>query len=151
MALAFATTLGDGKLLWSALKSNIAGLFIALALAMSIGFFLLLNFASHELMARTDVGMDGIVLALVSGAAAVLSLTAGLSSSLVGVIVAVAILPPTATVGLMLGSAHYQYALGAAILLAVNIVCVNLAANIVFVLKGVKPRTGMKRKRPNNQ
>ncbi len=147
MALAFATTLGEGKLLWLALKANIAGLFTALVLSILIGFIWPLNFDSHELMIRTDVGMDGIVLALVSGAAAVLALTAGLSNSLVGVMVAVAILPPTATVGLMLGSGHYQYALGAALLLAVNIVCVNLSSNITFLLKGVKPRTWYEKKK----
>jgi len=147
MALAFATTLGEGKLLWSALKSNLAGLLTALTLSVLIGFIWPLNFDSHELMMRTDVGMDGIVLALVSGAAAVLSLTAGLSNSLVGVMVAVAILPPTATVGLMLGSGNYQHALGAALLLAVNIVCVNLASNITFLLKGIKPRTWYEKKK----
>ena len=147
MALAFATTLGEGKLLWLALKANIAGLFTALALSILIGFIWPLNFDSHELMIRTDVGMDGIVLALVSGAAAVLALTAGLSNSLVGVMVAVAILPPTATLGLMLGSGHYQYALGAALLLAVNIVCVNLSSNITFLLKGIKPRTWYEKKK----
>ncbi len=147
MALALATTLGEGKLLWSALKSNLAGLLTALTLSVLIGFIWPLNFDSHELMMRTDVGMDGIVLALVSGAAAVLSLTAGLSNSLVGVMVAVAILPPTATVGLMLGSGNYQHALGAALLLAVNIVCVNLASNITFLLKGIKPRTWYEKKK----
>ncbi|MCK5722241.1 MAG: DUF389 domain-containing protein, partial [Gammaproteobacteria bacterium] len=68
-------------------------------------------------------------------------------NSLVGVMVAVAILPPTATVGLMLGSGNYQYALGAALLLAVNIVCVNLSSNITFLLKGVKPRTWYEKKK----
>lgn len=147
MALAFATTLGEGKLLWAALKSNIAGLFTALGLSVLIGLLWPLNFDSHELMTRTDVGMDGVVLALVSGAAAVLSLTAGWSNSLVGVMVAVALLPPTATVGLMLGSGNYQHALGAGLLLSVNIVCVNLASNIAFLLKGIKPRTWYEKKK----
>lgn len=147
MALAFATTLGEGKLLWSALKSNLVGLFSALALSVLIGYIWPLNFDSHELIMRTDVGMDGVVLALVSGAAAVLSLTAGLANSLVGVMVAVAILPPTATLGLMLGSGNYQHALGAALLLAVNIVCVNLASNLTFLFKGIKPRTWYEKKK----
>ena len=147
MALAFATTLGEGKLLWAALKSNLVGLLTALTLSVLIGYIWPLNFDSHELIMRTDVGMDGVVLALVSGAAAVLSLTAGLASSLVGVMVAVAILPPTATLGLMLGAGNYQYALGAALLLAVNIVCVNLASNLVFLLKGIKPRTWYEKKK----
>lgn len=147
MALAFATSLGDGKLLWRAIKSNVTGLFIALTLSVAIGFLWPLNFDSRELLARTDVGLDGIVLALVSGAAAVLSLAAGWSNALVGVMVAVAILPPTATLGLMLGSGNYQHALGAALLLAVNIVCVNLSSNIAFLLKGIKPRTWFEKKK----
>lgn len=147
IALSFATSLGEGKLLWSALKSNIIGMFVALILSVLIGLLWPLNFASHELMARTDVGMDGVVLALVSGAAAVLSLTSGLSSALVGVMVAVAILPPTATLGLMLGAGNFQYALGAGLLLAVNIVCVNLASNLVFLAKGIKPRTWYEQKK----
>jgi len=147
IALSFATSLGEGKLLWSALKSNVMGTGIALMLSVLIGLLWPLNFDSHELMARTDVGMDGVVLALVSGAAAVLSLTSGLSSALVGVMVAVAILPPTATLGLMLGAGNFQYALGAGLLLAVNIVCVNLASNLVFLLKGVKPRTWFEQKK----
>jgi uncharacterized membrane protein len=98
-------------------------------------------------MARTDVGLDSVALALASGAAAVLSLTTGLSSVLVGVMVAVALLPPTATLGLMLGAGQYHHALGAGLLLAVNIVCVNLAAKVVFLAKGIHPRTWWERKR----
>ena len=85
--------------------------------------------------------MDSVALALASGAAATLSLTTGLSSVLVGVMVAVALLPPAATLGLMLGSGHAAQAIGAALLLAVNIVSVNLAAKLVFLIKGVRPRT----------
>ena len=147
MALAFATTLGDGKLLWSSLKSNLTGVFFTLCLSVFIGLIWPLNFDSHELMARTDVGMDGVALALVSGAAAALSLTSGYSNSLVGVMVAVAILPPAATVGLMFGAGNYSNALGAALLLAVNLVCVNLASNITFLLKGIKPRTWYEKKK----
>lgn len=86
-----------------------------------------------------------MILALASGEAAVLSLTTGLSATLVGVMVAVALLPPTATLGLMLASGQPQLAFGAALLLAVNIVCVLLSAMTVFLLKGVKPRTWLER------
>lgn len=82
-----------------------------------------------------------MALALASGAAAVLSLTTGLSSVLVGVMVAVALLPPAATFGLMLGSGQFGMATGAGLLLAMNIVCINFAAKLVFLLKGIHPRT----------
>lgn len=54
---------------------------------------------------------------------------------------AVAILPPAATMGIMIGAAQFELAMGAALLLAVNIVSVNLSAKIVFIFKGIKPRT----------
>ncbi|MDZ7803496.1 DUF389 domain-containing protein [Thiohalophilus sp.] len=94
-----------------------------------------LNFDSQELLLRTDVGLEGIALALASGMAAGLSLTSGVSATLVGVMVAVALLPPAATLGLMLGAGNYQYALGALLLLAVNVVCVNLAESVQILVK----------------
>jgi uncharacterized membrane protein len=95
------------------------------------------------------VGWDSIALALASGAAAVISLTTGLSSVLVGVMVAVALLPPTATLGIMLGAGHTDLAVGAALLLAVNIVCVNLAAKVVFWIRGIKPRSWLEKQKAN--
>ncbi len=55
--------------------------------------------------------------------------------------VAVALMPPAVTIGLMLSIAEYNHALGAALLLAVNIVCINLSAKLVFLFRGIKPRT----------
>jgi uncharacterized hydrophobic protein (TIGR00341 family) len=147
IALAFATSLGDRWLAWEALKTNMAGLSLALTLSFGIGLVWPVNLDSQEVMARTTVGLDGVALALASGAAAVLSLTTGLSTTLVGVMVAVALLPPTATLGLLLGSGRMGLAGGAALLLAVNLVCVLLAAKLVFLIKGVKPRTWLEQTR----
>ncbi len=145
LALALSTALGDLELMVNSLKTMVTGFAIALllsfALGMTWGFFWPGELNGPELMARTVVGFDSIALALVSGAAAVLSLASGISSVLVGVMVAVALLPPGATVGIMLGAGKYDLALGAALLLAVNIVCVNLSAKLVFLFKGVQPRT----------
>jgi len=141
IALAFATSLGETPLIWKALKTNFVGLGLALVVSMIIGLILPINLESKELMMRTNVNMAGVVVALASGVAAVLSLTASWMSSLVGVMVAVALLPPTATLGLMIGGGHYSEAAGAALLLAVNVVCVNLSAKLSFLAKGIKPRT----------
>ena len=110
-------------------------------LSVLIGLSWPFDIDSPELMARTNVGLDSLALALASGAAAALSLTTGLSSVLVGVMVAVALLPPAATFGLMLGHGQYQLAVGALLLLIANVVCLNLATKIVFWLKGISPRT----------
>jgi uncharacterized hydrophobic protein (TIGR00341 family) len=141
LSLALGTALGDRHLMWRSLRTNAAGLALSLALSMAVGLIWPLDLDSRELMARTDVGLDSVALALASGAAAVLSLTTGLSSVLVGVMVAVALMPPAVTLGLMLVSRQPELAAGALLLLAVNVVCVNFAANVVFFAKGVAPRT----------
>ena len=147
IALAFSTSLGDTSLMWSALKTSFAGLGLAVVLSYVAGMLLQIEPLGSEILTRTDVGISGVVLALASGAAAVLSLTTGISSALVGVMVAVALLPPTATLGMMLGIGQYDYALGAALLLAVNVVCVNLSAKLVFLYRGVKPRTWLEKRK----
>ena len=147
IALAFGTSLGDGQLAWQALKTSLAGLALAFTLSFGIGVAWPLDITSGEILARTDVGLDGVALALASGAAAVLSLTTGLSATLVGVMVAVALLPPTATLGMLLGAGYPALATGAGLLLAVNVVCVVLAAKVVFLAKGVKPRTWFERQK----
>ncbi len=148
IALALGAALGDRDLMWKALKTTLAGMGTALALTVLIGLMWPIdNMESRELMARTDVGLDSVALALASGAAAVLSLTTGLPSVLVGVMVAVALLPPTAATGLMLGAGKIQLAIGAALLLAVNVVCINLAAKIAFLIQGIKPRTWLEKQK----
>lgn len=147
LGLALGTALGDTPLITRALRTNLAGVGATFACAALIGWIWPANLHSHALMARTEVGLDGIVLALASGAAAVLSLTSGLSTVLVGVMVAVALLPPAATLGLLTGGGRVTLAAGAALLLAVNVVCVNLAATLVFWTKGVKPRTWLEKRK----
>lgn len=147
LAQTLGVALGDRELAWRALTTNIAGIGLAVALSAAIGFLLRGELTSEELLQRTEVGLDSVTLALASGAAAVLSISTGLPSVLVGVMVAVALLPPAATMGIMLGSGNLDLAAGAALLLTVNVVCVNLAGLSVFALKGVRPRTWLAKKK----
>jgi uncharacterized hydrophobic protein (TIGR00341 family) len=147
IALAFSTALGDTELMLESLKTNFAGMALAFTLSVAVGYFFPFDINSHEILMRTQVNLETVALALASGAAAVISLTTGLSSVLVGVMVAVALLPPTATLGLMLGGQQYSLAGGAALLLAVNVVCINLAAKIAFLVRGVKPRTWLEKRK----
>ncbi len=147
LALSLGTALGDFSLVRKSAKTLLAGILVAVLLSIGLGFFWPSDLLSDELMSRTEVGLDSVVLALASGAAAALSLTTGLSSVLVGVMVAVALLPPAATLGIMLGQGNIGFAIGAGLLLAVNVVCVNLASKIVFFLKGVDPRTWLEKEK----
>ncbi len=146
VALALATVLADGKLALQSLRTNLAGVLLATILAFPAGLYVAqaepaevsLNTAAIE--DRTEVGLQHIVLACASGAAGVLAFTTGAPASLIGVMVAVALLPPTAVFGMLAGAGDYRGALQALFLLAANVVCVNLSAVATFALKGVRPR-----------
>lgn len=146
VAMAFGSTLGDRELVVRAAITNATGVALSVACAAAAGVLVPADSSSADLLARTTLGYDSILLALASGAAGALSLTTRLPSTLVGVMVAVALLPPAVSLGYMLGAAQLRLAAGAAALLAVNIVCVNLAAQLVFLSKGIKPRTWIERR-----
>jgi uncharacterized hydrophobic protein (TIGR00341 family) len=141
LGLAFGAALGDKEFIIQAIKTNITGLLLTFTIAIVTGLLIELPTESHELLSRTDVGFDAIALALAAGSAAVLSLTTGLSSSLVGVMVAAALMPPALAVGLFIGAGHIANAYSACLLLAANIVCISLASQLIFLIKGIKPRT----------
>jgi uncharacterized hydrophobic protein (TIGR00341 family) len=146
LAFSFASALGDLPMMGKAARTSVAGLAMGLGLSFAIGLIYEPNLASGELMSRTVVGLDAPALALAAGAAAALSIATGLPATLVGVMVAVALLPPAATAGLLGGAGEWTLAGRAALLLAINVVAVNLAALLVYFFKGVRPRTWLERR-----
>lgn len=139
LTLSLATTLGDVTLARRALKVNAAGCTLALALAILIGAIFAADPRGAEIAARTRVGTSDIVVALAAGSAGALALTTGLSEAVVGVMVAVALLPPLTTAGLLLGVGDWHGAGSAFLLTASNIVCINLAGVATFLWQGVRP------------
>jgi uncharacterized hydrophobic protein (TIGR00341 family) len=140
LALSLSTTLGQVNGILNALRTLVVGILFALSISIVLSLFYPNLVLTPELLTRTTVGLDGLALALASGAAAALSITTGVSSVLVGVMVAVALLPPTVTLGICLGIGSYPEAKGAALLLIANIASVNLTAQLTMRLKGIKPR-----------
>lgn len=138
-------SLGERDLLVKGAEAGAVGIALAVAVGAVLGFVLPLDVAGNELAARAAVGFDDIALALAAGAAAALSLTAGVASILVGVMVAVALMPPATAIGLFLGKAAWPMAGDALLLLAVNLAALHLSGQVVFLVRGVKPRTRYRR------
>ncbi len=139
MALALSATLGDLKLARRAVLSNTAGLALALVLAILVGITIDIDVTVHEIESRTQASYSDVAVALAAGAAGAIAVTTGVSANLIGVMVAVALLPPLVALGLLLGTGHYPQAIGAALLLGTNVVSINLAGVLVFLLQGLRP------------
>ena len=141
LALALGTTLGGPPLLGRALRANVVGVAVAFAGALLIGLLVPVDpTAATEVTLRTDIGLVDIALAAAAGAAGALSITRDRATGLVGVMVAVALLPPLVAVGLLLGAGAYAGAGQAGLLTVTNIVSLNLAAVCTFLALGVRPR-----------
>lgn len=140
VAMALATTLGDMHLLRGALRTNAVGISTAFAFALLIGMVFQVDSEIPSIEARTELRVGDILLALAAGAAGTLAFTRGLPGAVIGVMVAVALMPPLVACGLLLGAGKFPLALGAFLLTGANVICVNLAGILTFLLQGVRPR-----------
>lgn len=140
VALALGVTLGDVKLALRALAIGSAGVAIAAVTSGLTGMLLKVDPLVPAISARTHPSLADVLLGLAAGAAGALAFTTGVSAALIGVMVAVALLPPLVTAGLLLGNAAWGDAGSAAMLFLVNVVCINLAAVLTFRLSGISPR-----------
>ncbi len=141
VGLALSVVLADLKLGIKSLKTAFGGLTFAMIISVLLGVVMQVDMDSNELMSRTEVNHADIALALASGAAGVLAYTIGMSAAVIGVMVAVALLPPLVATGLLLGNMQWEPAFYAFLLLTTNVICVNLAAVATLMLQGVRPRT----------
>ncbi|MEM7739654.1 MAG: TIGR00341 family protein [Pseudomonadota bacterium] len=146
LGFSLASALGSARAMLQAARTAVCGLIVGFSTVYLLTLVLTVNLDSQELAARTDISPEIVALALASGAAAALSITGGLSSSLVGVMVAVALLPPSAAAAMYLGEGDLQNGLAALIVVALNIICVLLSTQIVFAWKGIRPRRWLQQK-----
>jgi len=141
VAVALASTLGDTELVLKGLKATGVGFTLAIITSIIIGLIFPVDPTSTAIAARTHIQVSDLLLAMASGAAGVLAFTSGGQLSLIGVMVAVALMPPLVTAGLLVGSGNPQLGIKALELTLTNVICVNIAGILTFIMQGISPAT----------
>lgn len=141
VALSLATTLGDISLAKRAIKSIALSASLVLMPTILIGLFVPINPNLSVIISRTEVGLADVVLALAAGSAAALSMATELYAALIGVMVAVALLPPLVTAGLLIGAGQWPLAGRALLLFLTNLIGINLSGVVTFIIQGIRPLT----------
>ncbi|WP_136716730.1 TIGR00341 family protein [Halorientalis salina] len=95
--------------------------------------------AVPEIQERLAPDFLSLAIAFGAGIAGALSLSAGVSSAIVGVMIAVALIPPAATVGIGIAWGLPMVSLGSGILALVNGLSINVAAIAVLWYNGYRP------------
>ena len=140
---------GDATLTSTGFRYQAIGL--AIVVAASIGLAILARLAGlepagvdivvvAELQERVSPNVFSLAVALGAGVAGILSLTRGFSEAIVGVMIAAALIPPAAAVGITVAWGMYGAAIGAAVLVAVNVFSINLAALVTLWVAGYRPQ-----------
>lgn len=152
MALAIGATLGDLPLLWRAFRTSLAGIVVTVIISLVVGFFLTIDPNISEVASRISVLRIGdIILALVAGCAGALAfMSGGISIELIGVMVAVALLPPLVIFGLLAGGGKFALAVNPLLLFSVNLVGVILSGVITFLSNGIHPTRWREKNRAEN-
>jgi uncharacterized hydrophobic protein (TIGR00341 family) len=142
------TVLGDEQLAARGIKFQILGLLLAVAVGALIGYLLKDTYllppeldirTLSQVAERTGPTFLSLFLALGSGIAGAISVMRNAGSALVGVAIAVALIPPAATAGLGIAWGYPFVTLAAGTLVLINLLAINLSAVVLFFLAGYRP------------
>lgn len=148
MAAAVGSVIDDSELFRRGIGLQVLGVVLAIVSATIFAMFVqMANLVPPELdpvslsevEERLAPSVLSLAVALGAGIAGAVSLMTGVSAALVGVMIAVALIPPAATVGLGIAFGDPTLAVGSAVLVAVNVLSINLAALVVLWYAGYRP------------
>jgi conserved hypothetical protein TIGR00341 len=150
MAASVGTVVDDQELFSRGVRYQVIGVIVAIVAA--AGFTAVLRglnlvppgldpLAIAEIAERAMPNLLLLAVAVGAGIAGILSLMTGVSTVLVGVMIAVALIPPAAAVGIGIAFGVPRLTIGAGVLVAVNLLSINLAALVVLWLKGYRPES----------
>ncbi|MEF8779291.1 MAG: TIGR00341 family protein [Haloferacaceae archaeon] len=148
MSASVGTVVDDPDLFRRGVRLQGLGIFLSIAASAAFaGFLRAANLVPPgldplqlaEVAERVAPNVLALAVALGAGVAGILSLTTGVSSALVGVMIAVALIPPAATAGLGIAYLDPWLAFGSGVLVFVNVLSINFAALLVLWYQGYRP------------
>jgi len=149
LAASVGTVLDDAELRVQGVVLQVAGVALAVASAAAFALFVQVThlvppgldlLENEQIRERLAPDFLSLAIALGAGVAGAISLSTGVPVSLVGVMIAVALIPPAAVVGIGIAWWIPPLAIGASVLLAVNILSINLSALAVLWFQGYRPK-----------
>lgn len=151
MATSVGTVIQDRELFARGVRLQVLGFVLSIVTAAAFAWLLktghLVPLGPGEIIAigevRERLAPDflSLVVALAAGFAGAYSLTSGVSSSLVGVAIAIALVPPTAVIGIGIAWGLPAVVAGSTVLVLVNFASINLAALAVLWYQGYRPES----------
>ena len=154
MGASVGTVLGDRQLFRRGVKYQFLGGFAAIGSATIFAVLVRYGFlvppgtdilGISQVSGRLTPDFLSLAVALGAGAAGVLSLASGVSVAIVGVMIAAALVPPAAAVGIAIAWQQPLAAVSSLVLVLINIFSINLAGLVVLWYLGYRPKNWFER------
>jgi uncharacterized hydrophobic protein (TIGR00271 family) len=140
IAMGLGIVQGDARLLSLGAKTTLAGIGVTLLVSFFLELIIPFDTLTSEMIARSAPNLLDLGVALAAGAAGAYALARkNVSSSLPGVAIAVALIPPLSTTGMALALEAWRVALGAGLLFLTNLVGIVAMSSWVFLSMDFKP------------
>jgi uncharacterized hydrophobic protein (TIGR00341 family) len=148
MAATVGTVIDDGEMFVDGVKLQALGFGVVVVASAAFAGLVKVSFlvppgleviSIGQVRERLSPDFLSLAVALGAGTAGAYSLSSGVSASLVGVMIAVALVPPAATVGIGIAWALPGLVLGASVLALVNALSINLAGIATLWYSGYRP------------
>lgn len=134
----FALVQGNINLFRNSMQAMSYGICGGFLISLALGFLTPEYEPTLEIMARGNVNLLDLAVAVLSGMAAAYSMgRPDLFATVAGVAIAAALVPPLAVVGIATAAGVFWLAGAAAVLLVTNLIAIILGAAIIFRLLGV--------------
>lgn len=141
MGIGLGMIQADTRLLQLSLSATLRGMLLAIGVGVLAGFVDPNDQFETEIIKRTAPTLLDLAVALVSGLAGAYAICrTNVSSSLPGVAIAAALVPPLTVVGLGISVWNPEIAGGALLLFLTNLIAISTASGFIFFLFGFRPR-----------
>ncbi len=135
--LSFAALEGDLKLLLSSFTSIATGTLLAVVSSCLVGLAIGLPSFGNEFLSRTQPNLIDLLIAVVAGGiSGYAKIRPAIGDAMPGTAISVALMPPLCVVGLAMSVGEWEAGRGAALLFLTNLIGINLACLIVYILAG---------------
>ncbi len=140
LAFSLGVVWGDADIIKTSLASLVRGIILAVLISACLAYVVPMPSYSSEILSRTKPSLFDVIVALTSGiVGAYGNANKKISNTLVGIAIAVALMPPLCTVGIGIGTFNREVAAGALVLFAINLVSISLAGAVVFWAMKIHP------------
>lgn len=133
---------GRIQLIGRSVSTLIQGVLLSLMVSAAVGILIPTALPTDEMLMRGNPNLLDVGVALASGMiGAYATARKDIPAALAGVAIAAALMPPLCTVGLNMGAGRLDLGLMAGLLFLTNIVCISLAAWLIFFWLGIRPQS----------